>query len=766
MKKVNREKISEILKSRHPEVDQDEVLEALNLLGFDFKKHSSLKKALFEILNKPEYASILNDTTHVIVNAEHANQVKNILKAYEKLKVFEDEISADLFSLEEVKEELDEFVVLKENGTRILKKDKELFKYDDIYKCTEKLNDDTFYIKDKKIYNLQGVCIYDKEFVYCCSISYNILKLYPKEDLLPYFENYNQIPDKMSLKEIKQLIGKNEDIGCFLSITGGNVVKSSSNLEKIMNSPFSFEQMSCILSLLRKGKKLDYLSQTIYSCDSDGFICTSLNEGICYYKYTGEKIFDSNQLNYIYADKEIKNNENIIVVGKLDKKMNKVYGYYDLNKRCEVGSIQFSYVHPWFGYGGCTMDSPNIIHFIDENGKVYSDKINPYHNTFPIICYSVPSSCKLDSFDYIKDLMRYNKKEPDAKCSYYVIDSMFRLEDKIFIGHFKCKSPYMTHLEKEAEALVKIINGKPVIFSFFYRKIGLFSKEKRLCLAQMPYSSVRPSAVVQLSFDGNESMISLGEAEKLNKKRDENKIYELEISLKNSLFLEDHYKNTLPKISENRSLKEKEIQIANIRREYLNTVDDFSFESASLPENFESLFCCKKGLGGLEFQNGWYEKTVTLFDDLGNYFVYEYGDEKNITLDEFNHILITLYLEDKRTKMLLLEPFGKMLIGLSNSITIKDVYYMVERGDGKKQLFDKNALPFTIPCDDVGFATKYYVSKTGEVKKKIEKIWVKNSEFIYLLDDDRDYTIYEDLEYENLLGEARKLLLENSYMEE
>lgn len=725
-------------------INYQQIIEDLEQIQFDKQKHQSLKEAMSDILNQERYMRVMNDTTGIITHSEDANMLKKIIEAYHRLKNYDNKI---LFSVlqEETAEDLDEFVVLHKNGISILKKNNADEMYQTVYQSKEKIKEEKIYISGDNIYNLQGKCIYEKPIVYYYFVTDNLLCITPKENLLPYYHDENTIPNRILPQEINEITGK--DCGNFqvyVSLSGTDTINSSENIRTVVDGLNDLQKERFIKSL-SNGKTFPFLEQKVQFC-KDGYICTTNKEKLCYYNDIGDKLLDSDQDNYFFIDDKfevLEDKRHIIIVGKIGKNLNRYYGYYDLDNKCEIGTISYSGALPWMGYGGCVIDSKDNIFFIDSQGKSYLSTKSQEDN-FPLKSIGRYYRVK----DYIADI----RDNYDFNKCYYIAHSLKKIQENIYIlkYRYKASKEYEYKYPEKAYALFQIQNGQIPKISKLYHHISLFSLRDKIFLA----TKSKNGEVVKLTFDGKEMPINFSKAT-LNPI--DSSVYPTNESLQNSLFLEESYKKILQIPSS--EIKKKKQEMIATHKQYLETLQEISFES------------CAKTINS-KIQNLWFanQEGLAILRDSDNYILYQVGGNffaygnavKDCALDKYEHIIIE-FKYNHAYRQILIDKAGKMLIGLSKKIELKsdenNDYYIVTRCDEKKQAFDINAVPLTIPCDDIQFINKYYVTKGGRIQRIEKRMSTEMCGYSYLLDDDKDYIIHENTEYKEVLEEAKKLAL-------
>lgn len=95
---------------------------SLKILKYDSSKHNSITIAVKEILSEEKYDLVMRG---IITNKNHLHEVQDILKAYNIVKPYEDDIINGKFNNFTENEEIqtiDEFVVLETEEERIILK--------------------------------------------------------------------------------------------------------------------------------------------------------------------------------------------------------------------------------------------------------------------------------------------------------------------------------------------------------------------------------------------------------------------------------------------------------------------------------------------------------------------------------------------------------------------------------------------------------------------------------------------------------------------
>ena len=99
------------------DLNEKEIIEALDLIKFDYQKHHSLKAALYDFFKKEKYDKVMRG---IVTNKEDLLTVKKVTETYQLLKKYEEEILSGKFvkkepnviEIEDSKSKLDEFVFL------------------------------------------------------------------------------------------------------------------------------------------------------------------------------------------------------------------------------------------------------------------------------------------------------------------------------------------------------------------------------------------------------------------------------------------------------------------------------------------------------------------------------------------------------------------------------------------------------------------------------------------------------------------------------
>lgn len=726
------------MKDKKIELTKEEIIENLKLLKFDREKHASLHQAVQDFFSEEKYQNVMNG---IVTDSNSLKEVQSMLNAYKTIKDYEDEIILGIyFDLEIDKEEkLDEYIIKNwDSSYKIMKKNFIDDKYELVNDIPFNSLIDGCYIKNKKIYNLQENIIWN-----------------------------NEIPiDNDKIYRVEEVSDKFLKIGDFyVSRCGNMIVKSTSIIDEIINrntrinvgyenviaEEMTFDEINQFLTCLYNKENLPYLNEKILFV-KDEFICSEKKGCISYYKINGKLIVSHDQDGYFYLDKSFNvkdDGRHIIGAGKYDCKLNKVYGYYDLDNQKELSTFRFQGVLPWVGYGGIALDDENI-YFINEDGSSKKYELNFSQNFLAWV-----ETCNYSNDNFVKNLLEKNF----YSTTYYVLDGLVRISDNLYIAQYIYKEKsYDNQKEVIKKALIKNTNQKPQFVSLLYDDIKLHSKEEER------FFSKKNNYWVNLSFNGVESDIF---SYSYNDNGDE-KYYLLDTSLKNSLFLDFNYKENLNLINEKVKHKDDIIkytsnEISKIRKNYLSNIKTVTFQTNELKNNTKVLGVYdinKNGLAKLVINDHF--KNVT-YDKKGNYFVYGKG-VNNIRIDDYDHIKVKFHndgLSDGyySQRYVLVDEKANLLIGLSKNIDLVDKHYIVTRCDDKKQVFDCNALPLTLPSDDVKIVEKLYVDKRGFIKKKEEKIVIINCGYEYLLDDEHDYIIGENIKYTDMFEEIKQLSL-------
>lgn len=722
-------------------LDRGEILSNLEILKFDSTRHQSIREAFVELVKDQKYASIMNG---VITDSTLADELRNIIDAYGALKKYEElygKIDLEqLFSNSFDSEKLDEFILHeyveednKISKCQILKKNLENLEYENNANGIDEYH--YYYMNDSGVYNLQGICLFPK-------IPKNIESRFP---------NVLKIDD------------------FYITLDGKIVVSSSDSIERIMGSSSLDENQAIeFLKLLSKERKIPYLNHQILFVD-DGYVCSKDENDCMYYStYNGRIILSSDEAGYCYLDSKFTvqdDKRHIIGVGKLDRKLNTKYGYYDLDQRCEVGKIKFDKIYPWLGYGAFALTDK--FHFVDSNGTIIdfeAPELNVVfskenHPCFPVTLLSVNDA-------YLNEhhsLIEFLKKDSDS-VHYYMVSSLCHVKDDLYIAKFlnhKRFNAYSDDYKKVTYvyALVRMEKNIPMIVSEFYKSIKPWLLEKEIFVAR----DIDSGNYLRLSSDGKESSIISGE--KINDRPIEDDLYSIDLSIKNSLFLEDKYKDMIALLECNNSIDDETIEkqvIGDYRKNYLSTQVVYPILSNQVEEdakiwdvrciNIDHFLLIK-----IDSQ----DISYILVHPNGDYFAYGDGvSSYGAWLDTYNHILLNLNLNKNEygyKRKILLDSNGNILIGLSLDISLKNGYYIVKKCDSKVQVFDHNCVPFLLPSDDIDFVRKLYVSKTGMVYKTEEKIAVTNYGCTYVIDDDKDYLIYQDQKNNDILGKIKMI---------
>ena len=729
------------------DLNEKEIIEALELIKFDYQKHHSLKAALYDFFKEEKYDKVMRG---IVTNKEDLLTVKKVTKTYQLLKKYEEEILSGKFikkepnviEIEDSKSKLDEFIFL--NGKVYKKNEMDKYveqKYDEIVNSSSDYkpfddNYDIFYDGKCNLINLHGKLIYSvREKKYDIKrVSSNVLYI--------KLEHGNQKEERVYVGiDGTILFDLDTDDNDYDDIQLKNII---SVLDYYFDKPNLLEKFFLVL---KNNNNLDYLNEKILSI-KDNFICTKNNiESVSYYDYQGKRIISSDLDVLCYIDDKINqasDNRNIIVIGKLNNKLERLYGYYDLDNQCLFGKLEKYVPGPWLGY--LSFEKLRWDWRYEKEIKVWNQEGDSY----------------LESPRFFIDFM---KKEGTVSIGTenFVFQSLHLIKDDLYYAiyehkFYKPKYPVIDYSKVENDyyrVLVQYKNGK-------YTKISDPIEEKFFVIHSM--EPIQIFAGEKFFYvDDNKKICCTNTLQNKTKL----KYLSLEaqspkfLALNASEFLLTGYQE-LAKIETTELAIKKKNELITSSRENEQKKGNFVIQPVFFTDKDEirTLKNCYDGISHVESFG-----KDSIYLSPTNYFAISSNFDADIkSIDPNKRMILRVGYRTNSsqffTRNILIDMNGNILIGYSLNIDYKNGYYIVKTLDQTMQLYDVNAIPVTGACDKIYFVEKMYVNKNGNIEKKEPRLVIENLGYTYLIDG-KDYIISENTVYSSIINEVNDLFDES-----
>ena len=721
------------------DLNEKEIIEALDLIKFDYQKHHSLKAALYDFFKKEKYDKVMRG---IVTNKEDLLTVKKVTETYQLLKKYEEEILSGKFvkkepnviEIEDSKSKLDEFVFLNgkvykknEMDKYVEQKYKEIVNSSSVYKPFDN-NYDIFYDDKCNLINLHGKLIYSAR-------EKNAIKRINNNVLYIKLEHENQ-------KEKRVYVGIDGTILFDLDTNDNDYNEIQlKNIISILDYYFDKPNLLEKFFLVLKNNNLDYLNEEILSI-KDNFICTINNiESVSYYDYQGKRIINSDLDVLCYIDTEINqasDNRNIIVIGKLNNKLERLYGYYDLDNQCLFGKLGKDVPGPWLGYisfeqlswgwgwqerrvwnqkGDSYLESPRF--FIDSMEK--EGTVGPNGDNFVF-----------QSLHLIKD---------DLYCAIYkhtyAIDGYSNKMASYYKVLVQYKSGKYTKISEPIEEQFFVIHSMEPLQIFVGEKFFYVDDNKKICCTNTL------------------------------KNKNELKHFSLEaqspnfLALNDSEFLSTDYQE-LAKIETTELAIKKQNELIASSRKNEQKKGDFVIHPVFFTDK-DKIYRLVNCYDGISFVKSFGKDSIYLSPT--NYFAISSNFGARIrAIDPNKRMILEVGCRTNSSQFLkrniLIDMNGNILIGYSLDIDYKNGYYIVKTLDQTMRLYDVNAIPVTGACDKIYFVEKMYVNKNGNIEKKEPRLVIENLGYTYLIDG-KDYIISENTVYSSIINEVNDLFDES-----
>ena len=710
---------------KNSKFDRNKILRYLKLLQFDPEKHNSLASALKEILESERYVGITLGTVNGIqIDQKIVQEVNEIMEAYEYLKENKEQIFQDNSLFEDYSQKISEvYIIEDENILKVMKRDSK----DQEYQCVlefdceyHRIYSDYGYLFEydnniiKKIYSLQGEIILNiEEGDLLEKVRGNSCRAGAKKltDHLVSFRFTNSCYDKN--KKYLYII-----VNCatkeYICTYKGELLQKvfyNDNISACDKDNLFYSVYNGILPeyLLPSKDKYDRSRKSGMFND---YIWVYEKGNTTYYTVSGEKIISTLDGNYSYIqagevwDTMTYNIEeygiscsqdNIVVIGKYNKELKILYGYYDLDKRKEIVSPCSKEPLQWLGCCGIVF-CPNLT-IVDRNGKKYSvrddDKLGIFHIYEGTILKIRELSNNYYIATYFQTIYSFREGEQGVKYSY---------------------------------ALMKDIFTNPQKLSYTYDKMIICNSSTPSLLVCKKDGYWR-----RLSLDGKEYNI-VGDSVKKNIKSHENKKIpnniditpKIESSLANYL-LPEVIKNELSRLDETLPCYDDKVDSDNC----ITKIEEYNQNGV--------LFLKQKG----------FPETLLVNEDGKVMFT----PDSIPFMDDFGNICIHNYEGSFET---LINSDGKILIPLKKDIDFPhNNLYIVKEEDGYT-LFDINGNQILGKFENLEWEEKFYVNGYGVVSRTEDKLKLTQNGYVTIADDEKEFFVKKNEELEETL---KKLVL-------
>ncbi len=723
------------------DLNEKEIIEALDLIKFDYQKHHSLKAALYDFFKEEKYDKVMRG---IVTNKEDLLTVKKVTETYQLLKKYEEEILSGKFvkkeskviEIEDSKSKLDEFIFL--NGKVYKKNEMDKYveqKYEEIVNSSSIYNPfddnyDIFYDGKCNLINLHGKLIYSVR-----AKKYDIKRV-SSNVLYIKLEHENQKEERVYVGiDGTILFDLDTNDNDYDEIQLKNII---SILDYYFDKPNLLEKFFLVL---KNYNNLDYLNEKILSI-KDNFICTMNNiESVSYYDYQGKRIINSDLDVLCYIDDKINqasDNRNIIVIGKLNSKLEELYGYYDLDNQCIFGKLGKYNPGPWRGY--LSLENLSWDWHVKEI-RVWNQKGDSY----------------LENPHFF---IKSKKKEGTvgSNIDNFVFQSLHLIKDDLYYAIYEHKYAF-SYGSKEVtdyyRVLVQYSDGK-------YTKISDPIEEKFFVIHSMEPLQI---FVGKMFFyvDDNKKLCCTDTL----KNENDLKHPSLEVqspkffALNDSEFLSTDYQELVKIETTELAIKKQNELIASSRKNEQKK-GNFVIQPVFFRDKDEirTLENCYDGISHVESFG-----KDSIYLSPTNYFAISSNFDAAIkSIDPNKRMILRVGYRTNSsrffTRNILIDMNGNILIGYSLNIDYKNGYYIVKTLDQTMQLYDVNAIPVTGACDKIYFVEKMYVNKNGNIEKKEPRLVIENLGYTYLIDG-KDYIISENTVYSSIINEVNDLFDES-----
>lgn len=747
------------------DITYERIKESLKTLNYDPNKHKNLKACLFEILSKDEYDKVMRG---IITNSEHLEEVRNILEAYEFLKENEtemmfviNEMTSELLNVEEVYDEVFFYYDEEDSYYHIMKKDRQTGKYVEIQTSLFVSINDNFYVikdgQDKILCNFQGDYL-------------KVIDSKTSDGKEKFIKVTNQI---ISIRSFDKQKSKKNICYIKLEKTKNNSFKQLDNPDKLIVEILSSNQVDSInknyiFDLVWAGKSISYgnMKKKKIEIINNYVYVVSQNGQISYYTLDGKQIISTDNDNYFYIgflvpDRE--NKKNIVVVGKYNNKLEKMYNYYDLDNRHELFKQNFSFAYNWTNYGA-VVRTPELA-IVRKNKKIIPCDSK---NVFPVINSPINKEKQMIAHNIKKwkeniHIVEFVDFDPN-ELSYFdehnlKIDDISYNEDDNMCEQIS----YWEYQHTKVYALIKDIFTSPQMIGNYFVEYRMFDeKSDRLYVVPALYKKCLDRFNFRLlDINGNEmDIIRLPDKnnKKITSSISNNNSSEIKMLLNGSAFLLPSY--SVNQKNELENLKKELIEHNNLNMEvYRNNCDNFSYSwfKGPYPEILirQVKYISKNNTAVVEVndckryaydryrQN--YNVVVNRFGEL----IY-FDKATPISMDKLGNTIMSVPYGDS-SRVILVNSEGEILIEFATDIITNNSGLYIVCNNDKYQLYDSNGIVMTPPADKQEWVKKYYINNCGVICDIQDRLMVTNSGYKYLVDDDGDITIKENVEHSKML---------------
>ena len=729
-------------------MENEEILKAVKVIGYDKDKHCDIKEALKEFMSIPRYNNVMRG---IVANEEDLNTVKEVMKYYKLLKEIDiaeinklldddEENENDLNVISDEEDEVNkvrESIAYKFRDRMFLKvKNNVTMEYETVLEASEIKSHKYYVTTSDGIYNLLGKKLFGK-YKSVRNVSDKIIEIVDLDDNTIYVST-----------DGKKCIDKNTYNNMYDNITK---ILSSSNL--------NYDVLNKFFDYLIDGRKLEYLKYNILSIVDDYVYCYR-NSEVVYFNISGEVVLTTEDYVYSYISNlafdeyqdcynrliksEYKTERNkkshIVIVGKYDDKFKIKYGLYDLDLKKEILKPSYN----------------AITYFCDFVAVGYNKKeafLLVKDDTGVVNCFNMTSQFKKNSIDIhnICDCFRLS----EDSCFLVGLDDL-RKKNIVLVINNIFKSPNLAYALDEFQYSCHFSLDN---YSFIEGlKLGIFE----YYLTNFDRGYKRETHYIKI-VDSRGNCENLNLRYIMNHIGDDNpyeKIYQttypmLPKYIQNSNYMLPFYRENsralmcLTDKKKNEIIKRELSELANtkVNNDLANVISK-NLKNVNDSLNYQEYYYNLSDLKPTDNSNflvgriDRFSYIEEILINIADKVVIKNSDFKIKRVDEIGNIVIEVKFGNGH-KQCLINGKGELLIDYSDLIEgpADGVYVVTNRG--VKQCY-LNGLPISYCAEQINILDKYICDSNGCFIEEKKSIIIGNKGNYSIIDDDNDIVLIQD----------------------
>lgn len=754
---------------------KDEILEHLNTIHFDSKRHKNIKEAFKELITRDDYKDVLRGKN---TNLQLAEEIKKIIDSYNKLRKLDFEEIFKIVKEQEEEEEISdityEIIIVSEDGTStIMFRDPETNEYKKMNELPSStfIDNGSFFISNDIIFNILG------------------------EKILDHYSHYGKIFIKY-IRGIYVICNQDGHPLCYITYNGKHIyhvdeTTYSKNINKLFDNLNKSNRITDanIANIIRKKGQYNFLNEWEITDISDHYILVTKGKEQAYYDYDGNCILSTATTKYVSLGKIYNSDFNIIQVSSYDAGLKKKYGYYSLDEKREIAPSKHHTAYPWYSIGVLIGEYPiyvikeeNGYRIIEDRNENKKKKIEYFLKAFEYarteehtylsnlqyaleqqeVCIVPRNVQKLSENLYCINNQYYIRKG-DAFERIFKGNLNFEYYDKIGIAIF---------LDSDEIYGVTYDKGYVNLLEYLFSSTDSKTKgePKSEILASLQDSSFNPLSIAgksntstrlqdssfnPLSIVGKSNIPSLESSKALELIQHDNKISEaLTVLLNSGLVTKDQITALINRNDNNEEIASNEIHEESVLGKSLEEASHgekmFITKILGVSNDGNILWVQLRNIGDAIIDRTTKKIIINEFYTINH-------------LDEFGNFTVSIN-ENGIAKEYLLNSKKGTLIGPKKHISYpRNGIYITY--DDKCQAYDQNGNEVITGVDRISWTSKYFVNRDGLILKKEMKLRIDNLGYVYIIDTDGDKLIKlpkENLELLELLGDVQNTIKLNS----